>query len=383
MRRAVMCVAYFVVAITAAHAEDSTFSLGGCTGEKGAPWKQQIEICSALIQSGRGSDVERALAFKNRGNAYSEIDDGDKALADYTEAVRLDPKSAAAYIGRGDVYIDREDPDRAIADYASAIQIDPKNVAAYGHRTLAYSQKGDFDHAIADASEAVRLDPKSAAAFLSRADAYRFKGDFDRAIADYDEALTLDPMHKLHDILVNRGLAYASKGDREHAVADYSEAIRLNPTDPDPLFNRGRLYIYSDAISMAISDFTKTAELEPRYAYAALWLDIADARSKAPSSLSEGAAKLDMARWPAPIVRLFLGQTTPAEVLAAAADPNAAIQIGQVCETNFYSGEWALRQGKKDAAVPLFENAARDCPKTFIERGASIAELKALGAAIP
>jgi lipoprotein NlpI len=210
-----------------------------------------------------------------------------------------------------------------------------------------------------------------------------FKGDFDRAIEDYDEALSLDPMHKLHDILNNRALAYTSKGDREHAVADYSEAIRLNPTDPDPLFNRGRLYIYSDAVAMAVADFTKATELEPRYAYAALWLDIADARAKAPSTLSEGAAKLDMARWPAPIVRLFLGQTTSAEVLAAAADPNAAIQIGQVCETNFYSGEWALRQGKKDAAKPLFENAARDCPRTFIERGASIAELKALGAAVP
>jgi tetratricopeptide (TPR) repeat protein len=314
MRRVVIWAVYFVVAMTAAHADVPAFSLGGCTGEKGAPWQQQIEICSALIQSGRGSDVERALAFENRGHAYVEIDNGDKALADFTEAVRLDPKSATAYVSRGDIYIDREDPDRAIADYTSAIQIDPKNVQAYGDRTLAYSQKGDFDHAIADASEAVRLDPKSAAAFLSRADAYRFKGDFDRAIADYDEALSLDPTHKLHDILNNRALAYVSKGDREHAVADYSEAIRLDPTDPDPLFNRGRLYIYSDATPTAIADFTKAVELEPRYAYAALWLDIADARAKAPSLLSEGAAKLDMARWPAPIVRLFLGRTTAAEV---------------------------------------------------------------------
>jgi tetratricopeptide (TPR) repeat protein len=360
MRRAVMWAIYFVVAMTAAHADDPAFSLGGCTGEKGVPWQQQIAICSALIQSGGGSEVERALAFKNRGDAYVQLDDGDKALADYSEAVRLDPKSAPAYLSRGNLYIDREDPDRAIADYDSAIQNDPKNVEAYRGRTLAYSQKGDFDHAIADGSEAVRLDPKSAAAFLGRADAYRFKGDFDRAIADYDQALSLDPMHKLNDILNNRALAYASKGDREHAVADYSEAIRLNPTDPDPLFNRGRLYIYSDAISMAVADLTKATELEPRYAYAALWLDIADARAKAASTLSERTAKLDMARWPAPIVRMFLGQTTSAEVLAAAADPNAALQTGQVCEANFYSGEWALRQGKKDAATPLFENAARD-----------------------
>jgi lipoprotein NlpI len=381
MRGVAMSVIYFLGAVIATHAEGQPFSLGGCTGQKGAAWEQQIEICSALIQSGQGSDGERALAFKNRGNAYVRIDDGDKALADYSEAIRLDPKLAAAYVGRGDIYIDREDPDRAIADFDSAIQIDPKNAGAYGGRTLAYGQKGDFDHAIADASEAVRLDPKSAPAFLSRADAYRFKGDFDRAIADYDEALRLDPT--LVGALNGRGLAYAGKGDEEHAVADYSEAIRLDSTNPSPFFNRGRLYIYSGATPLAISDFTKAAELEPRYAYAALWLDIAEARAKAPSTLSERTAKLDMARWPAPIVRMFLGRMTPAEVLAAAGDPNAAKQAGQVCEANFYSGEWALRQGKKDEAGPLFKIAARDCPRTFIERDASIAELKALGDAIP
>jgi lipoprotein NlpI len=70
----------------------------------------------------------------------------------------------------------------------------------------------------------------------------------------------------------------------------------------------------------------------------------------------------------------------PAAVLAAADDPNAAKKIGQVCEANFYSGEWALRQGAKDDAARQFGVAGRDCPKTFIEGNAAALELKALGA---
>jgi lipoprotein NlpI len=87
-----------------------------------------------------------------------------------------------------------------------------------------------------------------------------------------------------------------------------------------------------------------------------------------------------MTQWPAPVIRLYLGQMTTAAVLTAADDPNAAKKTGQVCEANFYSGEWALRQGAKDDAAHLFQVAARDCPKTLIERSAAATELKVLGA---
>jgi lipoprotein NlpI len=87
-----------------------------------------------------------------------------------------------------------------------------------------------------------------------------------------------------------------------------------------------------------------------------------------------------MTVWPAPVIHMFLGQTTPAAVLAAADDPNAAKKTDHVCEANFYSGEWALRQGNKDDAARLFRVAARDCPRAFVEATAAALELKALGA---
>jgi lipoprotein NlpI len=78
---------------------------------------------------------------------------------------------------------------------------------------------------------------------------------------------------------------------------------------------------------------------------------------------------------------MFLGQMTPAAVLAAADDPDDTKKMGQVCEANFYSGELALRTGAKDEATRLLRLAASDCPHGFIEWSAADAELKALGAA--
>jgi lipoprotein NlpI len=90
------------------------------------------------------------------------------------------------------------------------------------------------------------------------------------------------------------------------------------------------------------------------------------------------SSRIDMTVWPAPVIRLFMGQMTPAAVLAAADDPDATKKKGQVCDAIFFSGELSLTKGLKDEATRLFRLAARDCPHSFNEWDAN-AELKALG----
>ena len=105
-----------------------------------------------------------------------------------------------------------------------------------------------------------------------------------------------------------------------------------------------------------------------------------DTRNNLPSQLAEATKQIDMTKWPAPLIRLFLGQTTPQALLAAADDPNAKTKQRKVCEVNFYSAELALHRHAKDEATRLFRLAATNCPKGFTERAAAHAELKALDA---
>jgi lipoprotein NlpI len=99
-----------------------------------------------------------------------------------------------------------------------------------------------------------------------------------------------------------------------------------------------------------------------------------------PSRLEEATKQVDITKWPAPIIRLYLGQLNAEAVLAAADDANPDTKKRQICEANFYGGEVALQRSNKEEAARLFKLAAADCPKGLIEYEGTIAELKALGA---
>jgi lipoprotein NlpI len=86
-----------------------------------------------------------------------------------------------------------------------------------------------------------------------------------------------------------------------------------------------------------------------------------------------------MTKWPAPVIRLYLGQVEFKALLAAATNTNADVKKGQVCEANFYGGELALQNGAKGEAAQLFRSARANCPNYFDEWPAAGAELKSLG----
>ena len=69
----------------------------------------------------------------------------DRAIADYTEAIRLDPKYAKAHFKRGNVYAEKAVYDTAIANYTEAIKLDPKYASAYYNRGFVYHDKGSMD----------------------------------------------------------------------------------------------------------------------------------------------------------------------------------------------------------------------------------------------
>ena len=64
---------------------------------------------------------------------------------------------AIAYHRRGTAHASKKEYDRAIADFTEAIEIDPKHVSAYNDRGLAHTSKGDYARAIADVTRAVDL----------------------------------------------------------------------------------------------------------------------------------------------------------------------------------------------------------------------------------
>jgi tetratricopeptide (TPR) repeat protein len=97
----------------------------GCTGNPDIDWDQQLKNCTALIQSGTEQKENLAIAFYNRALAYESKDDYVRAIADYDEAIRLNPNDADALLYRG---LDKQrigDKAGAEADITAAERINP------------------------------------------------------------------------------------------------------------------------------------------------------------------------------------------------------------------------------------------------------------------
>jgi tetratricopeptide (TPR) repeat protein len=418
-----------------------------CTGSNP---ERVITGCTRMTQNPAESPHNRAIAFYNRGGIYKQRKDYDRAIADYSEAVKIDPQYVNAYINRGMAYDSKGDNDAAAADFSRAIELKPdeplayydrgyirswekhdydgaiadlskaielgtKDAPTYFYRAMAYQGKkdyrhaiadydeglkqtpnnaialsyrgtsyqnlADFDHALADYNAAIKADPQYAPAYAGRGYLRRIQGDFDAAIADYSAAIKLDPSLKY--VYLNRGSAYRSKGDFDRAVADYGIAIKTDPKYAAAIFNRGFAYFLAGALPKAQADLAQANALDPADAYTVLTLDIVGQKSKLQSNMPQLSGKLDMTVWPAPVIRLFLGQSTPDAVMAASDDPDPTTQRGHVCEANYYTGEVALLNGDRDGAVKLFSAATADCPSRWTEWEAADAELKALGVTPP
>jgi lipoprotein NlpI len=324
-----------------------------------------------------------ATIFLSRTAAADQCDnlrDPEPRIVACTQSIKSGKwkgnNQAINYGNRGKAYEDKGEDDRAIADYNTAIGINPKNPTFYNNRGIAYRHKGDLDRAIADYTQAISLNPKDHDAYYNRGIAYRNKGNLDQAIADYTQAISLNA--KDPDFFNNRAFAYRQKGDSDRAIVDYGDAIRLSPKNDVFYARRGRAYLYSGNPAKALADMNQATELDPTDADEALWLEIVGQRSAAPSRLSQSISKIDMTVWPAPAIRLFLGQLTPAAMLAAADDPDPAKKKKQFCKADFYGAELSLIKGSKDEAIRQFRLALSDCSRDLVEFTAAQDELKAL-----
>jgi tetratricopeptide (TPR) repeat protein len=117
------------------------------------------------------------------------------------------------------------DFDRAIAEYSIAIKVDPTRTESYVKRGLAWSQKGDYARAIADFDRALKVDPTLAAAYDNRGIVLAARGDHEAAIADFDRASGLCPTDVAPAL--HRGLSLAKLGENDRAADEFRTVLKL------------------------------------------------------------------------------------------------------------------------------------------------------------
>jgi tetratricopeptide (TPR) repeat protein len=222
MRR--FALTYLVVTVAASSAFADT--LADCAQVRDAGLR--LRACSEIIDGPSYGTADKALAYRNRGNARADAGANAQALPDFDQAIRFRPDDASGYAGRARVRLALRAVDGAIEDYNVALRLTPETAALYVGRGHARFVKGDNLAAIADFSEALRLNPKSPSTLNRRGLAYRRSGDLAQAIDDYTAAIALNPVYAL--AYNNRGYVYEAQGRKEDAIADFQAALLLDPS---------------------------------------------------------------------------------------------------------------------------------------------------------
>lgn len=366
-----------------------------------------IRLLSAAIATGKLNDDDLATSYNNRGMAYAATGTPDKAVADYTMAIKIAPVYGPAYLNRGNVFLDADKYDAAIADFNRAIITSPNYALAYNSRGAAYYSKGNLNAALADLDTAIKLKPDYGNAYWNRARVYASRNDNPKALADFNEAIRFKPQEagiydergvirsvgdddtgavadftkaialdpKMASAFNHRGNSYFALGKIDAALADYDSAIRFEPDFSDPYTNRGRIELFHrNRPADAAKDLANGVRLDPNDIYAVIWLHIARTRNGTAdhAELAANAARLGPGSWPRPLLDLFLGRTTPEAVRHAAGDAD------ENCEADFYLGAFDLEKNVRDDAKKLIAAAARECSADMLEKAAAAAELARL-----
>lgn len=297
------------------------------------PLDVQIGACTKLLQSGQLNDDSLADAYVDRGITFQRENNHDRAIADFTDALRLRPNDAKALAMRGASEFELQRRDAASTDFQAALAVDPNNADA--------------------------LNGAGRLKMLSK--------DFAQARDLFTRAIGNDSTDKAAPLYANRGAAAYALGDRDQALADYGQALRMDPKDEFVLRRRGNLYEELHRYSDARADFDRLVELYPsawnhnlacfaRAAYLGTELDRAKSECDRAVALDPKNAEILDSRG---MLRLKLKQYA-----GAWSDYDAAIRLDPKVASYWYGRAMAERaQGKIAAARADIAKAKQLDPK--------------------
>ena len=158
-------------------------------------------------------DLDRALlldpsnsdAHFNRGNAPFDLERYAEAIEAYGRSIDFDLETGSermsrsicvvAHYDRGLVYRQLDERDRALADYGATLTLDPDYVDALNNRGNLLNALGRPQDALNDLDRGVALAPRDPEMHANRAHALLLLDRAGEALEACDRALAVDPRH--------------------------------------------------------------------------------------------------------------------------------------------------------------------------------------------
>jgi len=205
----------------------------------------------------------RAAAHVCLGLARQSKGELREAQQSYDRALSWDRNDIAALSGRGYVLLQRGQYDGAVADFSAALRINPRAQDPLRFLGLAYSDKGDRAKATEAFARAIAADPGDPWPLMIRAIASARDGQRDSAQADVSRALAITGTQSSDAILVRGAVSYFL-GDFDSARSDLQTSLRLNQDNGQAHRMQARLLIREGRLDEAQRSQDAAARLLPR-----------------------------------------------------------------------------------------------------------------------
>lgn len=246
--------------------------------------QQQFELAIADLTEAIKLDPKITYAYRHRGEGYLRLRQFLAAIDDLKEAVRQTPESASARAMLGHALLELGKIDEAISQLNESLRLQDGAPEVLGLRGRAWCFRGKHGEAARDFERAIELNPSFAWIHAALGNSLVALGKFDRAIDELSRAIDLEPKNgewrRLRGFaLGSRALVKGAQEDFDRAISDCSAAIELAPTSADAYYTRGMLFSFKQQHEQAIADLTGAIAIDPFcfHAYdmrASEWLDL-------------------------------------------------------------------------------------------------------------
>lgn len=237
------------------HAE--TLHLLGVLAQQGGQPAMAVDLIGRAIAASPGNPV----FFYNRGNALTDLQQLDAAVASYVQAIRLQPQFAEAYASLGNAFLGLKQFDDGVAAYDRATALRPGLPAWHYNRANALMELRQWEDAVVGFDRAIALKPDFAEAFANRGKALLELGQLPEAVASYDRAIAITPT--LAEAHVGRGHVLHELKRFDAAIADFDQAIALNGALADAHHNRARALEELKRPGQALASYDTAIALAP------------------------------------------------------------------------------------------------------------------------
>ncbi len=299
-----------------------------------------------------------AKTYIETGNTLKEQGKLDQAIANYQQALKIEPNNALAYNQMGEIYVQQGKLDAAIAACQNAIKIKPNLAAAYKNLGNALQAGGKIEEAIRAYSKAVEIDPQFAEAYANLGSMLGMQGQMEKAIAYFQKALEIKP--NIAAVHWNLGNALNKVKRVSEAIACWRRAAEYNPQQfsAEAINDRGSMCAQAGKFAEAMDNYQRAIQIKPEFALAYLNLGtVQQKQGKIDDAIAQFnkvlELKPDCIEAYGKLGNLLIGREKFDEAIA---QYQKVIQIQpDAVEAHFNFGTALLEQGKIYQAIAAFQ----------------------------